>query len=141
MTTALSPLSTVATLAHTALHYITSVPLPEPAHVTLMPHENRIKILPRVHNYNDPVAVIGSLLLWSHRLTGITGEQWYTPSAHLHITLRGRLHNGIRIEIYDGIPYNTVRAHVRLKPRDIESITPDELYRLALDLRTERTAS
>lgn len=135
MTTTLTLTPTVARLAAAAVQFIQSVPLPESASIHLQPGEQQIAIQPKADR-TDPTAVLGSLLLWSYRLTGITATQWHTPSGQLHITITGRTQPGISIQLYAGVPFSAVREHIQLEPGDTESVTPDELYHLALALRS-----
>ncbi|WP_199432572.1 hypothetical protein [Qaidamihabitans albus] len=134
MTTAITPLGNVAKLALVARRHVTTTPAPEPCTVTLYPHDQTISLQPRVRY--EPVAVLGALLIWTHRLTGIIGRWWHTPGGVLHITLTGRGPYGTRIKVYSGFPYEQASTHLRLEQGRRESVTPDELYRLALTLRT-----
>jgi hypothetical protein len=137
MTTALTPLAAVAKLATTAARYITATPAPETVAITLYPKVNRIDIQPGVSS--DSVQVLGGLLIWTHSLTGISGTWWHTNSGNLHITLTGRGPHGITVRVYDSFPYRHAAAHVPLAAGEKDSVTPDELYRLALELRKDTT--
>jgi hypothetical protein len=136
MTTALTPLCNVAKLATIAQRFVTTTPAPEPAIITLHPRAHRIDIQPTIGP--DPVSVLGCLLIWTHRLTGITGTWWHTAGNDLHITLTGRGPAGVRIRVYSSFAYHHARPHVSLAKGDTESVTPDELYRLALELRVQK---
>ncbi|NKQ53315.1 hypothetical protein HFP15_10520 [Amycolatopsis sp. K13G38] len=136
MTTALTPLATVPKLAAAVIRYVHATPAPEPVAVTLAPRDHEVSLQPR--HSSDPVHTLGSLLVWTHRLTGVTGDWWHTASRDLHITLTGRGPHGITFRVYAGIPHRLVKRHVRLAPGARESVTPDEVYRLALTLRDEQ---
>jgi hypothetical protein len=136
MTTALTPLGNVAKLATIAERYVTTTPAPDPMDITLYPGKQEISLQPSIEF--DPVAVLGSLLIWTHRLTGITGNWWRTASNDLHITLNGRGPAGVRFRVYSSFAYRHARSHVSLAKGDTESVTPDELYRLALELRVQK---
>ncbi|MYW97189.1 hypothetical protein G3I59_42895 [Amycolatopsis rubida] len=138
MTTALVTASDTARLATVAARYVRDTPAPDPASIMLLPGQRRIEIQPSV-DFGDPVAILGALLIWTHRLTGITGEWWHTSGGRLHILLTGRGPCGIEFRIYSGIAYQAVRRHVVLAKGARESVTPDELYRLALELRKGQT--
>ncbi|MDS0137570.1 MULTISPECIES: hypothetical protein [unclassified Amycolatopsis] len=134
MTAALVPLTGVAKLAAVAVTYVRDTPAPEPCYLALNPGSQTVEIQPDVRRV-DPVGVLGTLLVWTHRLTGITGDWWHTSSGELHITLTGRSPSGVRFLVYSSFPYRAARRHVALTAGARESVTPDELYRLALELR------
>ncbi|MEU4245827.1 hypothetical protein AB0F15_00260 [Amycolatopsis sp. NPDC026612] len=138
MTAALVPLTGVAKLAAVAVAYVRDTPAPEPVHLSLDPGFHRVDVQPDIPRA-DPVGVLGALLIWTHRLTGVTGEWWHTPGGELHITLTGRGPCGVSFLVYSSIPYRTARRHVALAASARESVTPDELYRLALELRKGQT--
>ncbi|MFF0149637.1 hypothetical protein ATK36_1249 [Amycolatopsis sulphurea] len=123
-----------ARLTAVAARYVRDTPAPDPASISLYPGLRRIDIQPSVPSW-DRVAVLDSLLIWTHQLTGITGDWWHTPGGDLHITLTGRGPCGVTVRVYDAFPYRTVRQHVALTEGASESVTPGELYRLALELR------
>lgn len=133
MTAALVALTGVAKLATVARLYIRDTPAPEPCFVTLDTNANQIDIQPPTRR--DPVELLGALLVWSHRLTGITGTWTHTRDEHLHIILAGRGPSGVRIRVYSSIPFEYADGHVALAAGARESVTPDELYRLALEIR------
>jgi hypothetical protein len=139
MTAALVSLTGVAKLAAVAVALVRDTPAPEPCHVSLDPGVQTVDIQPTTVDRTDPVGVLGTLLIWTHRLTGVTGDWWHTPRGDLHISLIGRGPGGIRVKVYNSIPYRQVRRHVALDTGARESVTPDELYRLALELRKGQT--
>ncbi|HVV09234.1 hypothetical protein [Amycolatopsis sp.] len=136
MTAALTPLANVPKLAATLIRYVRATPAPEPATVTIHPGQNQVSLQPAYSP--DPVHALGALLIWTHRLTGVTGDWWHTTGGDLHITLTGRGPHGITFSVYGGIPHRVVQRLVRLPRGERESVTPDELYRLALELRTRQ---
>ncbi|WP_181770347.1 hypothetical protein [Amycolatopsis pittospori] len=136
MTTALVPLEGIAKLAAIATRLVNETPAPEPASVCLTPGSSSISIQPDAGT--DPVSVIGSLLIWTHCLTGLQCEWWHTSSGQLHMTLRGRGPAGSRVCVYDAFPYSLARKHLALRKGDHESVTPDELYLFALEIATQK---
>ncbi|MCU1685332.1 MAG: hypothetical protein JWQ81_6071 [Amycolatopsis sp.] len=136
MTTAVAPLGSIAKLATLAARLVRDTPAPEPASVTLYPESFSISVQP-AHTY-DPVATIGALLIWTHRLTRLHADWWHTATGDLHITVVGRGPCGTRVHVYSSFAYRLARPHVLLHKGDTESVTPDELYRLAVELRTEK---
>ncbi|WP_370970086.1 hypothetical protein [Amycolatopsis sp. cg9] len=138
MTAALVPLTGVAKLAAVAVTYVRDTPAPEPCYLALNPGSHAVEIQPDVRQAT-PVTVLGTLLVWTHRLTGINGDWWHTPGGELHITLTGRGPSGVRFLVYSSFPYRVARRHVALAAGARESVTPDELYRLALELRKGHT--
>ncbi|MEU5257337.1 hypothetical protein [Amycolatopsis sp. NPDC021455] len=138
MTAALVPLTGIAKLATVAVTYVGDTPAPEPCYLSLNPSSHTVEIQPDVRRA-APVAVLGALLVWTHRLTGVTGDWWHTPGGDLRITLTGRGPCGVRFLVYSSITYGTARRHVALAKNARESVTPDELYRLALELRKGQT--
>lgn len=136
MTTALSPLARVPKLARVAAQYVKAVPAPEPVSILLLPSQNQIDIQPE--STWDPVNTVAALLIWAHKLTGITGGWWHTPGGYLHITLTGRGPYGVGMRIYSGFPYARAAHLLNLAPDTTESVTPDELYRLALEIRASK---
>jgi len=138
VTTALVPLEGVAKLAAIATRLIRETPAPEPASVCLTPGTSSISIQPSVGN--DPVTVIGSLLVWTHCLTGLQGDWWRTAHGSLHITFRGRGPSGSRVCVYDAFPYSLAQKHLALRKGDHETVTPDELYLLALEIAKQNGA-
>jgi len=139
MTNSLAPLGTVTKLATVAERYIRDMPAPDPFSVTLYPGTGMIQIQPGGCSSATPVATLGALLVWTYPLTGVTGDWWRTAEGQLHITLRGRGPCGVRFKVYSSIPYRTARHVVVLHKGDQESVTPDELYRLALEIRKGQT--
>jgi hypothetical protein len=139
MTAALVPLTGVAKLAAVAVAYVRDTPAPEPCYITLNPGDNEIDLQPDVPFGRDPVIVLGALLVWTHRLTGITGTWTHGTDGALFISLTGRGPSGVHIRVYSSIPYRAARRHVALVKGFRESVTPDELYRLALELRKGQT--
>ncbi|WP_326945734.1 hypothetical protein OG439_40340 [Amycolatopsis sp. NBC_01307] len=138
MTAALVPVTGVAKLAAIAVTYVRDTPAPEPTYLSLDLGSHRVDIQPDVSRTN-PVTVLGALLVWAHRLTGVTGDWWHTPGGDLHITLTGRGPCGVSFVVYSSIAYRVARRHVALAVGARESVTPDELYRLALELRKGQT--
>ncbi|HVV09221.1 hypothetical protein [Amycolatopsis sp.] len=136
MTTAMTTLSGIPKIAAALVRYVRDTPAPEPTSVMLYPDKNAVDIQPS--HGPDPVQTIGSLLIWTHRLTGITGEWWRTPGGDLFTILTGRGPHGITYGVYGAIPYRAVQRLVRLPQGERESVTPDELYQLALELRTRQ---
>ncbi len=136
MTTALAPLEGVAKLAAIATRMVRETPAPEPFSIDLHPGTFSISIQPG--GVNDPVEVIGALLIWTHSLTGLHGDWWHTSAGQLHITLRGRGPSGTRVKVYSSFSYSLARRHVDLREGDQETVTPDELYRLALELAKQK---
>jgi len=136
MTVALVSLDGVAKLAAIATRLVQETPAPEPASVCLTPGTSSISIQPSVGN--DPVTVIGSLLIWTHSLTGLHGDWWRTAHGTLHITLRGRGPSGSRVCVYDAFPYSIARRYITLRKGDHETVTPDELYLLALEIAKQK---
>ncbi len=132
MTTALAPLTGVAKLAAVATKLVRETPAPEPFSVTLHPGTFNISIQPDAGS--DPVTVIGSLLIWTHGLTGLHGDWWHTRDGQLHITLNGRGPSGTKVRVYDSFPYSRARRHLSLRKGDHETVTPDELYLIALEI-------
>lgn len=139
MTAALVPLTGVAKLAAVAVAYVRDTPALEPCYITLNPAGNEIDLQPDVPLGRDPVIVLGALLVWTHRLTGIAGTWTHGTDDALFISLTGRGPSGVRIRVYSSIPYQAARRHVVLNKGNRESVTPDELYRLALELRKGQT--
>jgi len=135
MTTAVAPLGNIAKLATVAVRYVRDTPAPEPCDISISPSTHTISIQPTVTYPAEPVNVLGTLLIWTHRLTGVTGDWWHIPSGDLHITLTGRGPCGTHIRVYSSFRYRDARPHVQLAKAERESVTPDELYRLALELR------
>ncbi|ANN19736.1 hypothetical protein SD37_31700 [Amycolatopsis orientalis] len=136
MTTALVSLEGVAKLAAIATRLIRETPAPEPASVCLTPGTSSVSIQPSVGR--DPVTVIGSLLVWTHSLTGLHGDWWHTSAGDLHITLHGRGPSGARVKVYSSFPYSRARKHLGLRKGDHETVTPDELYLLALEIAKQK---
>lgn len=135
MTTAVAPLSAVPKLAGAVMRYVAATPAPEPASITLFPDMNRVDFQPEVNR--DPVQAIGALLVWTHRLTGITGTWSRTiKDGPIHATLTGRGPHGITFRVFTGLSYRPLARLITLPLGHRESVTPDELYRLALELRT-----
>ncbi|MGW4520121.1 hypothetical protein [Amycolatopsis sp. NPDC004378] len=135
MSAALTTLAGVAKLTTVARMFVRDTPAPEPCFLTLSTHDNRIELQPSVPSRRDPVVVLGALLIWTHRLTGITGSWRHTRDGSLFIALTGRGPAGVRIQVYSSIPFTQTGGHVALAAGAGESVTPDELYRLALELR------
>jgi hypothetical protein len=135
MTSALAPLSNVAALAHTATAYVRRTPAPEPASIMLHPRQRSFDIQPGTEVGDSAVAVLGSLMVWTHPLVAVTGDWWHTSRGSLHIALTGRLGNGIGVRVYDGIPIASTHGLITLPKGERESVIPDEIYRLALALR------
>ncbi|WP_037317199.1 hypothetical protein [Amycolatopsis orientalis] len=136
MTTALVPLTGVAKLAAIATRLVRETPAPEPASVCLTPGTSSISIQPDAGT--DPVTVIGSLLVWTHSLTGLHGDWWHTSSGQLHMTFRGRGPSRSQVCVYDAFPYSLARKHLALRKGDHETVTPDELYLLALEIAKQK---
>lgn len=137
MTTALTTVTRITRMATAAARYIDTVPAPEPAVVTLYPGGDVVKIQPSLYG-KDAVQVLGALLIWSHQLTGITGRWHHLNDGTVLINLTGRGPYGIRFNIYYSLPHADIRRHVALPPGARESVTPDELYRLGLQIRTSQ---
>jgi hypothetical protein len=135
MSTALAPLSNIDALATAATAYVRRTPAPEPASIMLHPRQRSIDIQPGIQLGDNAVAVLGSLMVWTHPLVALTGDWWHTSRGSLHITLTGRLGNGIGVLVYDGIPIASTHGLITLAKGKRESVTPDEIYRLALALR------
>ncbi|WP_410640698.1 hypothetical protein [Amycolatopsis sp. lyj-346] len=135
MSAALTTLTGVAKLTTVARMFVRDTPAPEPCFLTLNPHDNQIELQPTVPTRRDPVAVLGALLIWTHRLTGIAGSWRHTRNGALFIELTGRGPAGVRIQVYSSIPFTQTGGHVALAAGAGESVTPDELYRLALEIR------
>ena len=135
MTASLAPLGTVTRLATVAERYIRDIPTPDPASVTLYPGTGLIEIQPGGSRVSSPVATLGGLLVWTYSLTGVTGDWWHTSEGNLHITLYGRGPCGVRFKVYSSIRYHAASHVLALRKGDQESVTPDELYRLALELQ------
>jgi hypothetical protein len=133
MTAALVALRGVAKLAAIARQIVRDTPAPEPLTVTLYGSGNEIAIQPSVGW--DPVDGLGALLVWTHQLTGITGTWSRTSDDRLFISLTGRGPGGVRIQVYSSIPFDFARGYVTPPADGGESVTPDELYRLALSIR------
>lgn len=136
MTTALAPLEGVAKLAAVATRLVRETPAPEPFSVRLEPGTFSITIQPGA--MGDPVTEIGALLIWTHLLTGLKGNWWHTSVGRLHIELNGRGPSGTRVCVYGSVPYSVARRHVALRKGDHESVTPDELYLLALEIAKQK---
>lgn len=136
MTTALAPLEGVAKLAAVATRLVRETPAPEPFSLSLEPGTHSITI--HVNAGTDPVTVIGSLLIWTHALTGLHGDWWHTERGSLHITLHGRGPFGTRVQVYSSFPYSLARKHLALRKGDHETVTPDELYLLALEIAKQK---
>ncbi|OZM73568.1 hypothetical protein CFN78_08515 [Amycolatopsis antarctica] len=135
MSQQLVSLSTVTTLALAASRYVDSTPAPTPARVALNPHSRCIEIQPRVGYQAPAVEVLGSLMVWTHRLSGITATWWCPAPDRLHITITGRLAPGITARVYDEIPTTACRSLMVLPGDSPETVTADELYVLAMALR------
>ncbi|HWD04077.1 MAG TPA: hypothetical protein VG674_16685 [Amycolatopsis sp.] len=138
MTTALTSTSGTARLAAVVTRWVRETPAPEPASISLRPERREVALQPSTV-FGDPVATLGALLIWTHQLTGITGDWWHTAGGDLHITLTGRGPCGVTVQVYSSIPYRIARSQVALAKGKTESVTPDELYRLALELRKGQT--
>ncbi|WP_410600466.1 hypothetical protein [Amycolatopsis sp. lyj-90] len=136
MTTALAPLERVAKLAAIATHLARETPAPEPFSMRLEPGTFSIAIQPG--HSGDAVTEIGALLIWTHLLTGLKGEWWHTNSGRLHIELNGRGPSGARVSVYSSISYTLARKHLALRKGDHETVTPDELYLLALEIAKQK---
>jgi hypothetical protein len=135
MSAVLTTLTGVVKLATVARTFVCDTPAPEPCFLTLNTYDNQIELQPRVPGGRDPVVVLGALLIWTHRLTGITGTWRHTSGGSLFIALTGRGPAGVRIQVYSSIPFTQTGGHVALAAGAGESVTPDELYRLALEIR------
>lgn len=133
MSAALVALRGVDKLTAVARQVVRDTPAPEPCFVTLDVRENQIDIQPS--GSRDPVEVLGDLLVWTHTLTGITGTWSCTSDGRLFITLSGRGPSGVRVRVYSSIPFDVARGYVTRPADGGESVTPDELYQLALAIR------
>ncbi|MEU4517391.1 hypothetical protein AB0F52_01585 [Amycolatopsis sp. NPDC024027] len=123
MSAALTTLSGVAKLATVARMFVRDTPAPEPCFLTLDTRENQIDLQPSVPHCRDPVVVLGALLIWTHRLTGLTGSWRHTSDEHLHIILAGRGPAGVRIRVYSSIRFEQACGHVALVAGVGESVT------------------
>jgi hypothetical protein len=135
MSAALTTLTGMVKLATVARTFVQDTPAPEPCFLTLNSHHNRIEVQPSVPSPREPVAVLGALLIWTYRLTGITGTWCHTHDGALFIELTGRGPAGVAVQVYSSIPFTQTGGHVALAQGSGESVTPDELYRLALEIR------
>jgi hypothetical protein len=133
MSAALDTLTGLDKLADVARQVVRDTPAPEPSVITIYPSRNEVNIQPP--HTSDPVAALGMLLVWTHRLTGITGTWTHTDDKHLHVSFSGRGPAGVGIRVYGSIPFDFARDYVALRAGKRESVTPDELYRLALAIR------
>lgn len=132
---------TTAQLASALAGFLATNALPDPATVELAVYARRIEIQPAVTAYTDPVAVLGSLLLWTRTLAAVTAQWSRTRDNFLHISIRGRLACGIQIQVYKSVPYDTVREWVLLAPGEDDAVSLDELAWLLGELHTARPAA
>ncbi|WAL66620.1 hypothetical protein ORV05_02040 [Amycolatopsis cynarae] len=137
MSTELAPVATISALATAAQRLIRITPAPTPSSVTLISPTRTIDLQPGWTP--DPVHRLAGLLVWTHSLTGLTGTWWHTEDGHLYISLVGRGPFGVTVNTYSSIPFRLVKRLVRLPQGERESVTPDELYRLAIALREQTT--
>ncbi|MEU0794723.1 hypothetical protein ABZ342_32070 [Amycolatopsis sp. NPDC005961] len=133
MSAALDTLTGLDKLADVARQVVRDTPAPEPSVITIYPSQNELTFQPP--HQRDPVAALGTLLVWTHQLTGITGRWTHTDDQQLHVSFAGRGPGGVRIRVYGSIPFDFARGYVALRAGGRESVTPDELYRLALEIR------
>ncbi|WP_326944523.1 hypothetical protein OG439_32555 [Amycolatopsis sp. NBC_01307] len=133
MSAALVTLSGVDKLTAVARQVVRDTPAPEPCFVSLDVRMSQIDIQPS--GGRDPVEALGTLLVWTHTLTGITGTWFCTRDGDLFITLAGRGPSGVQVRVYSSIPFDGARGYVTRPADGGESVTPDELYQLALSIR------
>lgn len=135
------PHSATTKLVEALRGFLDTNQLPDPASVNLCLPERMLRIQPHVATYHDPVAVIGALLLWTRGLSGMTATWWRTTDDSLHISITGRLLSGVRVCVYQGVPYDTVREWVLLERDEHDSVSLDELAWLIGELHTARPAA
>lgn len=123
--------------------YLAANQLPDPASISLDPGNNTIDIQPDVTAWESPVAVLTSLLMWARGLSGLTADWRRIPRDKdtLHITIDGRLLNGVRIHLYRSISYSSVSEWVHLEPGAKETAYLDELYWLIRELHSRPSAA
>ncbi len=109
--------------------------LPAPAYVHLDVMSREVSVQPQ--HGADLLSTLGNLLLWVHTLAEVTATWWRTPSGNLHVTVRGRSANGLRLSVYSGAAFSDCAGLVSLDVNESDGVSLDELYALACLLREQ----
>lgn len=133
MSTTLTTSSTMDSLIGGFRAHLLGRPLPAPAMVTFVPSSGEISIQPE-GGLNFPLK-LGNMLLWAYTLSDTTAKWTHTPTERVHVAVRGRTTNGVRIEVYAGSTFADCHGLVPLRPGESEGVSLDELYTLASLLR------
>lgn len=130
-------LAAVDKLVNALRTHLRDTALPGPAHIQL--NLTTAGISAQIHHARSHKA-LADLLLWAYSLQAVTAGWWRTPTASLHITVRGRTTAGIHVQVYTGLSWSDCADLVPLADGRTEGVSLDELYRLAEQLRAREVA-
>jgi hypothetical protein len=82
---------------------------------------------------HHPPQIATGLLAWADTLTHVTTEAWRVPSGDsVHLSVIGRLPEGITISVYGGVSFTARGIGADLAPNTSTTVPPAALRHLAI---------
>jgi hypothetical protein len=98
-------MSTVIDLLDALRTHLNDFELPPPWSVHLTTYSGGAQVSLQLATHHLPEIACG-LLAWADTLTHATAEAWRVPRGNsLHLSVTGRLSEGIQVQVYGSLPY------------------------------------
>jgi hypothetical protein len=98
-------MTTVIDLLDALRTHLNDFELPPPCSVHLATYSGRPQVSLQLATHHLP-EIAGGLLAWADTLTETTAEAWRVRRGDsLHLTVTGRLSEGIQVQVYGSLPF------------------------------------